>query len=87
MVSPDGCYAYNNFRLHPEQVVYIINMLKTELFWKLFLLLCSKNSEANALLRKYVLLCSKEEMPETKLKDAISYEEFMMEMKHMSGRN
>ena len=26
---------------------------------------------------KYVLLCSKEEMPETKLKDAISYEEFI----------
>ena len=68
-----------NFRLHPEQVVYIINHAENRLIFlePVFAPLLEAVQDKCPMVEKFVLLCAKEEMPETKLKDAVSYEEFI----------
>ena len=68
-----------NFRLHPEQVVYIINHAENRIIFleTVFAPLLEAIQANCPTVEQYVLLCSKEEMPETQLKNAISYEEFI----------
>ena len=68
-----------NFRLHPEQIAYIINHAENRLIFleTVFAPLLEALQDNCPTVEKYILLCSKEEMPETKLKNVISYEEFI----------
>ena len=68
-----------NFRLHPEQVVYLINHAENKLVFlePVFAPLLEAIQDKCPSVDKYVLLCAKEEMPESKLKDVVSYEEFI----------
>ena len=68
-----------NFRLHPEQIVYIINHAENKLIFiePVFAPLLEAIQDKLPTVEKYVVLCSKEEMQESKLKDAVSYEEFI----------
>tara|TARA_B100000287_G_C20667804_1_gene792315 strand:+ start:406 stop:2019 length:1614 start_codon:yes stop_codon:yes gene_type:complete len=68
-----------NFRLHPEQIVYIINHAENRIIFveTVFAPLLEAIQENCPTVEQYILLCSKEEMPESKLKNAISYEEFI----------
>ena len=68
-----------NFRLHPEQALYIINhaedkMIFVELPFVPILEGLQKNLKT---VKKYVVLCDKEEMPETSLENAVCYEEYI----------
>ena len=58
-----------NFRLHPEQVVYIINHAENRIIFleTVFAPLLEAIQANCPTVEKYVLLCSKEEMPETTL--------------------
>ena len=64
-----------NFRLHPEQVVYIINHAENRIIFleTVFAPLLEAIQSNCPTVEQYVLLCSKEEMPETVLKSEISY--------------
>ena len=68
-----------NFRLHPEQVVYIINHAENRIIFTetVFAPLLEAVQDKCPTVEQYVLLCSKEEMPESNLKNAVSYEEFI----------
>ena len=68
-----------NFRLHPEQIVYIINHAENRIIFieSVFAPLLEAIQDNCPTVEQYVVLCSKEEMPETKLKNAVSYEEFI----------
>ena len=68
-----------NFRLHPEQIVYIINHAENRIIFveTVFAPLLEAIQDNCPTVEQYVLLCSADEMPETKLKNVISYEEFI----------
>ena len=68
-----------NFRLHPEQIVYIINHAENRIIFieSVFAPLLEAIQDNCPTVEQYVILCSKEEMPATKLKNAVSYEEFI----------
>ena len=68
-----------NFRLHPEQIVYIINHAENRIVFleTVFAPLLEAIQDNCPTVEQYILLCGKDEMPETKLKNVISYEEFI----------
>ena len=68
-----------NFRLHPEQAIYIINHREDKIiFVELpFVPIFEGLQDKLATVEKYIVLCEEGEMPETSLKNAISYEEYI----------
>ena len=77
-----------NFRLHPEQAVYIINHAEDKMiFVELpFVPILEGLQDNLSTVEKYVVLCNEDEMPETSLKNALSYEEYIkMVMKIIHG--
>ena len=68
-----------NFRLHPEQAVYIINHAEDKIiFVELpFVPILESLQDKLETVEKYVVLCEEDEMPENSLKGAISYEEYI----------
>ena len=68
-----------NFRLHPEQAVYIINHAEDKMiFVELpFITILEGLQDNLSTVDKYVVLCNEDEMPETSLKNALSYEEYI----------
>ena len=68
-----------NFRLHPEQAVYIINHAEDKIiFVELpFVPILEALKDKLSTVEKYIILCEESEMPETQLKNAISYEEYI----------
>ena len=68
-----------NFRLHPEQAIYIINHAEDKIiFVELpFVPILEGLQDKLATVEKYIVLCEEGEMPETSLKNAISYEEYI----------
>ena len=70
-----------NFRLHPEQAVYIINHAEDKIiFVELpFVPILEGLKDKLTTVEKYIVLCEESEMPETSLKNAMSYEEYIKE--------
>ncbi len=68
-----------NFRLHPDQAVYIINHAEdTVIFVETpFIPMLEGLEEQLKCVEKYIILCDESEMPNTVLKNAISYEEYI----------
>jgi fatty-acyl-CoA synthase len=68
-----------NFRLHPEQAVYIINHAddKTIFCEVPFIPILEGLKDQLPCVKKYIILCDASDMPETALKNAISYEEYI----------
>jgi fatty-acyl-CoA synthase len=64
-----------NFRLHPEQAVYIINHAEDKIiFVELpFVPILEGLQDQLITVKKYIVLCEEGEMPETTIKNAISY--------------
>ena len=68
-----------NFRLHPEQAVYIINHADDKIIFceAPFIPIMEGLKDQLTCVEKYIILCDESEMPETGLKNAISYEEYI----------
>jgi acyl-CoA synthetase (AMP-forming)/AMP-acid ligase II len=68
-----------NFRLHPEQAVYIINHADDKIIFceAPFIPIMEGLKDQLTCVEKYIILCNESEMPETALKNAISYEEYI----------
>ena len=68
-----------NFRLHPEQAVYIINHAEDKVIFceAPFVPILEGLKDQLPLVEKYIILCDQSGMPETVLKNAISYEEYI----------
>jgi acyl-CoA synthetase (AMP-forming)/AMP-acid ligase II len=68
-----------NFRLHPEQAVYIINHADEKIIFceAPFIPIMEGLKDQLTCVEKYIILCDESEMPETALKNAISYEEYI----------
>ena len=68
-----------NFRLHPEQAVYIINHAEDKIIFveTPFIPMMEALKDQLGCVEKYIILCDQSEMPETDLKNAISYEEYI----------
>ena len=68
-----------NFRLHPEQAVYIINHADDKIIFceVPFIPILEGLKDQLPCVEKYIILCDKLDMPETALKNAISYEEYI----------
>ena len=68
-----------NFRLHPEQAVYIINHAEDKIiFVELpFVPILEGLQDKLSTVEKFIVLCEENEMPETSLKNSISYEEYI----------
>ena len=68
-----------NFRLHPEQAVYIINHAEDKVIFceTPFIPILEGLQENLECVEKYIILCDASEMPDTKLKNAVSYEEYI----------
>ena len=68
-----------NFRLHPEQAVYIINHAEDKIIFveTPFIPMMEALKDQLGCVEKYIILCDQSEMPETTLKNAISYEEYI----------
>ncbi|MDA9094532.1 long-chain fatty acid--CoA ligase [Gammaproteobacteria bacterium] len=68
-----------NFRLHPEQAVYIINHAEDKVIFceAPFVPILEGLKDQLPLVEKYIILCDQSDMPETVLKNAISYEEYI----------
>jgi fatty-acyl-CoA synthase len=68
-----------NFRLHPEQAVYIINHAEDKIIFveAPFVPMMEALKDQLTCVEKYIILCDQSEMPETGLKNAISYEEYI----------
>ena len=68
-----------NFRLHPEQAVYIINHADDKIIFceVPFIPILEGLKDQLPCVEKYIILCDEEDMPETGLKNAISYEEYI----------
>ena len=68
-----------NFRLHPEQLVYVINHAEDKIIFVevpfIPLLEAIKDNISDVL--EFVVLCDKGEIPENSLNNVISYEEFI----------
>ena len=67
-----------NFRLHPEQAVYIINHAEDKIIFceAPFIPIMEGLKDQLPCVEKYIILCDESDMPETALKNAISYEEY-----------
>ena len=68
-----------NFRLHPDQAVYIINHAEDKVIFveTPFIPMLEGLEEELKCVEKYIILCDESEMPNTVLKNAISYEEYI----------
>ncbi|MAD48375.1 MAG: long-chain fatty acid--CoA ligase [Gammaproteobacteria bacterium] len=68
-----------NFRLHPEQAVYIINHAEDKIIFceAPFIPIMEGLKDQLPCVEKYIILCDESDMPETALKNAISYEEYI----------
>ena len=68
-----------NFRLHPEQAVYIINHADDKIIFceVPFIPILEGLKDQLPCVEKYIILCDEADMPETGLKNAISYEEYI----------
>ena len=68
-----------NFRLHPEQAVYIINHADDKIIFceVPFIPILERLKDQLPCVEKYIILCDASDMPETALKNAISYEEYI----------
>ena len=68
-----------NFRLHPDQAVYIINHAEDKVIFveTPFIPMLEGLKEQLKCVEKYIILCDESEMPNTVLKNAISYEEYI----------
>ena len=68
-----------NFRLHPEQAVYIINHADDKIIFceAPFVPMMEALKDQLLCVEKFIVLCNKDEMPDTSLKNAISYEEYI----------
>ena len=68
-----------NFRLHPEQAVYIINHADDKIIFceAPFIPIMEGLKDQLTCVEKYIILCDESEMPQTALKNAISYEEYI----------
>ena len=68
-----------NFRLHPDQAVYIINHAEDKVIFveTPFITMLEGLEEQLKCVEKYIILCDESEMPSTVLKNAISYEEYI----------
>ena len=68
-----------NFRLHPEQAVYIINHADDKIIFceVPFIPILEGLKDQLPCVEKYIILCDSSDMPETALKNAISYEEYI----------
>ena len=68
-----------NFRLHPEQAVYIINHAEDKIIFveAPFVPILEALKDQLKTVEKYIILCEESEMPDTQLKNAISYESYI----------
>ena len=68
-----------NFRLHPEQAVYIINHAEDKIIFveAPFVPILEALKDQLKTVEKYIILCDESEMPATQLKNAISYESYI----------
>ena len=68
-----------NFRLHPEQAVYIINHADNKIIFceVPFIPILEGLKDQLPCVEKYIILCDEADMTETGLKNAISYEEYI----------
>ena len=68
-----------NFRLHPDQAVYIINHAEDKVIFveTPFIPMLEGLEEQLKCVEKYIILCDESEMPNTVLKNVISYEEYI----------
>jgi len=68
-----------NFRLHPEQAVYIINHAEDKIIFveAPFVPILEALKDQLVTVEKYIILCDQSEMPDTQLKNAISYESYI----------
>ena len=68
-----------NFSLHPEQAVYIINHADDKIIFceVPFIPILEGLKDQLPCVEKYIILCDEADMPETGLKNAISYEEYI----------
>ena len=68
-----------NFRLHPEQAVYIINHADDKIIFceVPFIPILEGLKDQLPCVEKYIILCDASDMPETALKNAISYEDYI----------
>ena len=68
-----------NFRLHPKQAVYIINHADDKIIFceVPFIPILEGLKDQLPCVEKYIILCDEADMPETGLKNAISYEEYI----------
>ena len=79
-ISGMGCITHTlNFRLHPEQAIYIINHAEDKIiFCELpFVSILESIKDRIPCVEKVILLCAKEDMPATTLKNTVSYEEYI----------
>ena len=68
-----------NFRLHPEQLVYVINHAEDKIIFVEvpFIPLLEAIKDNISDVQEFVVLCDKGEIPENSLNNVISYEEFI----------
>ena len=68
-----------NFRLHPEQAVYIINHADDKIIFceVPFIPIMEGLKDQLPCVEKYIILCDEADMPETGLKNVVSYEEYI----------
>ena len=68
-----------NFRLHPEQLVYVINHAEDKVIFveSPFIPLLEAIKDQIANVKEFVVLCDKDEVPSSSLDNVISYEEFI----------
>ena len=68
-----------NFRLHPDQAVYIINHAEDKLIFceVPFVPMMEGLEDQLKCVEKFIILCDESKMPDTALKNAISYEEYI----------
>ena len=68
-----------NFRLHPEQAVYLINHAEDKIIFveAPFVPILEALKDQLKTVEKYIILCDESEMPDTQLKNAISYESYI----------
>jgi len=89
-VSGMGAVVHTlNFRLHPEQAVYIINHAEDKVIFveAPFVPILEALQENLSTVEKYIVFCDKHEMPESTLKNCISYEDILrMVMKILYGQ-
>ena len=68
-----------NFRLHPDQAKYIINHAEDKIIFLEvpFVPILEALKDDISSVEKFILLCDKDEIPETSLKNVYSYEEYI----------